>query len=182
MKSATNKRLSEHSSSRAHPNRMAFRGVIGEVGRSSQKSPSGAMGHRVKLPKASVVDSIHGLVGMSVNCREDFSGHDPRRKIGVIEDAFISGRKIVVVGYIFALDFADVIRKIQCEASDGLGMSVEFCNARVMNPEIDVWILSNMIFTGAAIVLREKAAFAGTQFRLLEHGNKAFGAVQPVLR
>jgi hypothetical protein len=47
-----------------------------------------------------------------------------------------------------------------------MGMSYELANARVEDMRADVWKLVRVVFTGAAILLREKAAYRNTSFRM----------------
>ena len=45
-------------------------------------------------------------------------------------------------------------------------MSYELADAHVADMQASVWTLTKATFTGAAILLREKAAYSGTSFRL----------------
>jgi len=45
-------------------------------------------------------------------------------------------------------------------------MSYELADAHVADMRAPVWMLTHATFTGAAILLREKAAYKGTSFRL----------------
>ena len=47
-----------------------------------------------------------------------------------------------------------------------MGMSYELANAHVADMRADVWTLTRAMFTGAAILLRDKAAYRNTSFRL----------------
>jgi len=47
-----------------------------------------------------------------------------------------------------------------------MGMSYELADARVADMKASVWRLTKATFTGAAILLRSKAAYRGTSFRL----------------
>jgi hypothetical protein len=49
---------------------------------------------------------------------------------------------------------------------DGMGMSYELADAHVEDMRAAIWRLSKVTFTGAAILLRSKAAYAGTSFSL----------------
>lgn len=52
-------------------------------------------------------------------------------------------------------------------------MSYELAEAHVADMQAQVWTLTRATFTGAAILLREKAAYRDTSFRL---GRSAAGA------
>jgi len=47
-----------------------------------------------------------------------------------------------------------------------MGMSYELADARVDDMRAEVWKLTRVTFTGAAVLLREKAAYRGTSFRI----------------
>jgi hypothetical protein len=47
-------------------------------------------------------------------------------------------------------------------------MSYELADAHVADMRADVWTVTRAMFTGAAVLLREKAAYRNTSFRLRE--------------
>jgi hypothetical protein len=47
-----------------------------------------------------------------------------------------------------------------------MGMSYELADAHVADMRAQVWTLTRATFTGAAILLREKAAYRSTSFRV----------------
>jgi hypothetical protein len=47
-----------------------------------------------------------------------------------------------------------------------MGMSYELADAHVADMRAHVWTLTRATFTGAAILLRDKAAYRGTSFRV----------------
>ena len=47
-----------------------------------------------------------------------------------------------------------------------MGMSYELADAHVADMRAPVWTLTRATFTGAAILLREKAAYRATTFRV----------------
>jgi hypothetical protein len=47
-----------------------------------------------------------------------------------------------------------------------MGMSYELADAHVEDMSAQVWTLTRATFTGAAILLRDKAAYVATSFRL----------------
>jgi hypothetical protein len=51
-------------------------------------------------------------------------------------------------------------------ASNAMGMSYELADAHVADMRSTVWTLTRATFTGAAILLRNKAAYTRTSFRL----------------
>lgn len=149
-----------------HPNRVPFEGVLTIVNQPSDKAPSGARGHRVMLTRAAAETALASLLGMAVDYRPGWDGHDARRKIGVITEATLADNRMVVSGYLYARDFPDVAEAIEAHTPNALGMSYELADARVEDMRADVWKLTRVTFTGAAILLREKAAYRATSFRM----------------
>lgn len=152
-----------------HPNRVPFEGVLTVVNVASDKAPAGARGHRVMLTRAAAEKALASLLGMAVDYRPGWDGHDARRKIGILTEADVMGQRLVVRGYLYARDFPDVARAIQLSAAenpDAMGMSYELADARVEDMRAEIWKLTRVTFTGAAILLREKAAYRATSFRM----------------
>lgn len=149
-----------------HPNRVPFEGVLTVVNTPSDKAPSGARGHRVMLTSEAVENALPSLLGMAVDYRPGWDGHDARCKIGIVTEANLRGKKLVVQGYLYARDFPDAAEAIQAHAPEALGMSFELADARVEDMRAEIWKLTRITFTGAAILLREKAAYKGTSFRM----------------
>ncbi|MGD0729804.1 MAG: hypothetical protein ABR956_00970 [Terracidiphilus sp.] len=149
-----------------HPNRVAFEGVLTVVNSASDKAPAGARGHRVMLTREAAEKALPSLLGMAVDYRPGWDGHDARRKIGLLTEANLMGRRLVVRGYLYARDFPEVSTAIQAQSSEALGMSYELADARVEDMRAEVWKLTRVTFTGAAILLREKAAYRETSFRM----------------
>src|ERR1700756_483148 len=147
-----------------HPNRVAFEGVLTVVDAASDKPPAGARGHRVVLTRAAAEKALPSLLGMAVDYRPGWDGHDARREIGLLTEATLIGRRLVVRGYLYARDFPDVAKAIEAHGPQALGMSYEIADARVENMGAEVWKLTQVTFTGAAILLREKAAYRETSF------------------
>jgi len=115
-----------------HPNRVAFHGVLTVVNAASDKAPAGARGHRVLLTRDAAEKALPSLLGMAVDYRPGWDGHDARRKIGLLTEADLDGQQLVVRGYLYA---------------------------RVEDLRAEIWKLTRVTFTGAAILLREKAAY-----------------------
>ncbi len=149
-----------------HPNRVPFEGVLTIVNTASDKAPSGARGHRVMLTRDAAQKALPSLLGMAVDYRPGWDGHDARRKIGLLTAADIVGNKLIVRGYLYARDFPDAAEAIHAHAPNVLGMSYELADARVEDMRADIWKLVRVTFTGAAILLREKAAYRGTSFKM----------------
>jgi hypothetical protein len=83
-----------------------------------------------------------------------------------VSEANLKGKKLVVKGYLYARDFPDAAKAIQAHAPEALGMSYELADARVEDMRAEIWKLTRITFTGAAILLREKAAYKETSFKM----------------
>ena len=149
-----------------HPNRVPFEGVLTLVDEPSNRPPSGARGHRVILTRAAAVLALPSLLGMAVDYTPGWDGHDARRKCGIITEADVEGNRLQVSGYLFGKDFPEVEEQMRRSHAGAMGMSYEIADAHVADMNANVWSLTRATFTGAAILLREKAAYRETSFRL----------------
>lgn len=174
-----------------HPNRSGFRGVLTLVDVASDRAPAGAHGHRVMLTKRAAERAIPSLLGMALDYSPRFDMHDTRRKIGVITRAEIVGREIVVGGFLYKRDFPEIVAEIGQAAlgerttsgghtsgalsstgtdarptRDWLGMSYEIADAVVEDIQASIWVLTQVTFTGAAVLRRDKAAYRATWIKL----------------
>jgi hypothetical protein len=147
-------------------NRLKFEGILARLGEVSSASPSGARGHKVFLSPEGTRRTVTTLKGQGINARDDLAGHDAQRKIGVITSARLKGKAIHVSGVLWDRDFPMIIDKI--EAAEGLGMSYEIADAFVPNMCADVWEVTPKFFTGASVMLREKAAHKNTKFTIIK--------------
>ena len=147
-----------------HPNRLPFEGVLTLVDVASDKAPSGARGHRVVLTRAAAESALPSLLGMAVDYKAGWDGHDARQKCGIITSAELDGGRLTVAGFLFCRDFPEIEQRLGIEGS--MGMSYELAEAHVADMRAQVWTLTRATFTGAAILMRDKAAYRGTSFRL----------------
>jgi hypothetical protein len=144
-----------------HPNKLPFKGVLTRVGEASDAAPSGSGGRRVMLTQAAAEQAIPSLLGMAVNYQPDFSGHDPKAKIGIITAANIVGTAIEIEGFIYAADFPEVAERIR-QDKDALGFSFEAQRIYIADPRSDPIEIVECVFTGAAILRKDKAAYQTT--------------------
>ena len=151
-----------------HPNRLPFEGVLTLVDLPSDRAPSGARGHRVILTRQAAEAALPSLMGMAVDYKAGWDGHDARQKCGIITAAEVDGTKLTVAGFLFARDFPEMEQKIQTEGA--MGMSYELADAHIADMQAQLWTLTRATFTGAAILLRDKAAYHATSFRLCRTG------------
>ena len=149
-----------------HPNRVPFEGVLTLVDEPSNRPPSGARGHRVILTRAAAMAALPSLLGMAVDYTPGWDGHDARRKCGIITNADVDGNRLQVSGYLFGKDFPEVEEQMRRSSAGSMGMSYEFADAHVADMNAAIWTLTRATFTGAAILLRDKAAYRNTSFQL----------------
>jgi hypothetical protein len=155
-----------------HPNRLPFEGCLTVVDVASDKAPSGARGHRVVLTRAAAEAALPSLLGMAVDYKAGWDGHDARQKCGIITSAHLQGSRLLVKGFLFARDFPEFSRmeagssNLSAAGNAAMGMSYEIADAHVADMRAPVWTLTRATFTGAAILLREKAAYKATSFRV----------------
>jgi hypothetical protein len=161
-----------------HPNRLPFEGVLTLVDVASDKAPNGARGHRVVLTRAAAETALASLLGMAVDYKPGWDGHDARQKCGIITAAELDGNRLRVAGYLFARDFPEMEDKIH--TAGPMGMSYELADAHVADMRASVWTLTRATFTGAAILLKDKAAYRSTSFRLKRTGSHARRAAMAV--
>ncbi len=169
-----------------HPNRLSFRGVLTLVDVPSDRPPVGAREHRVLLTREAAEKALPSLLGMALDYTPALDAHDAKRKVGIITSADVvdspvassrspeiqpatDDRRLATVlevsGYLFAKDFPEVVRELKLHASR-LGMSYELSDARVQDVNASIWTLTEVTFTGAAILRREKAAYSATWIEL----------------
>jgi hypothetical protein len=169
-----------------HPNREPFRGVLTLVDAASDKPPSGSRGHRVLLTGKAVEEAIPSLLGMAVDYTPSLDGHNTRAKIGVITSAELEAlaalrvlarggralrlqgrvQQLKVSGYLYGKDFPEVVSEMRAKGKGVLGMSYEIANVHVADVEAAVWAVTKFTFTGAAVLLKKKAAYQSTWVEL----------------
>lgn len=157
-----------------HPNRLPFEGCLTLVDVPSDKAPSGARGHRVVLTRAAAEAALPSLLGMAVDYKAGWDGHDARQKCGIITSAELEGQRLQVKGYLYARDFPEMEAKITAAAVQSeMGMSYELADAHVADMKAQVWTVTKATFTGAAVLLRDKAAYRSTSFRVRRCSGRA---------
>jgi len=167
-----------------HPNREGFRGVLTLLDVTSDQAPSGSRGHRVVLLRRAAEAALPSLLGMALDYSPRLDRHDAQRKIGVITRADVVGRQLEVGGFLYAKDFPEIVRDIARSGgrprpglgrdvraspygdSSALGMSFEIAGGVVADMRAKVWTLTQAVFTGAAVLRRDKAAYRETWIEL----------------
>lgn len=144
-----------------HPNRMPFSGVLTRVGIPSDNAPHGSSGKRVLLTAEAAEAALDSLALMAVDYTPNFDGHDVRAKIGVITGATVEGSDLRIEGFIYAADFPEEAAEIKAN-KNALGFSFEAQKILVEDLESDPLVITACVFTGAAILLKDKAAYITT--------------------
>ena len=151
------------------PNWMPFTGICLFTDVPSDGIPSSNCGidKPVMFPSDEVEKSIDTFENMGVNCvwpewgnpEEAFSGHDSRRKIGVMTSASVEDNKVVIKGGLWSWDFDDICDMVK-SAKESLGWSVEVS----MNIEEtdEYYIAKDLEFTGVALLFADDASFSKT--------------------
>jgi hypothetical protein len=102
---------------------------------------------------------------MPVNYSTYFDRHNTRLKCGIITSAKIDGADLKIKGYLFAADVPDVIRRL--ESDDEFGFSFDAKDVGIADINADVWMATNIPFTGATVILKSKAAYRDTSFKFI---------------
>jgi len=144
-----------------HPNRVPFSGVLTYLDRPSDFPPDGSKGKLVVMTAEAAEKALPSLLGMAVDFTDDFDGHDPVQKFGIITAANIEGDAIVVEGFMYGSDFPEQVEYVQAHKDD-LGFSYEVQRASVASLDDDPLVIESFIFTGAAILKKDKAAYSTT--------------------
>lgn len=143
-----------------HPNKVPFSGIMTRIDQPSDNPVGGANGKRVLIPKAVAEAALPSLLSMGVDYQPNLSGHDPTKKIGVITAATIEGDGIHIEGILYGADFPAVVNEIRSKKRL-LGFSYE-AQAMVEDWNKDPVEVTSCVFTGAAILFKDKAAYTTT--------------------
>jgi hypothetical protein len=145
----------------SHPNKMPFSGILTRIDEASDSPPNGSGGKRILVTRAAAEGALASLLGMAVGLKRSMDGHAPKNKIGVITAARIDGNALHIEGFIYASDFPDEAIRIHLRQAD-LGFSFEAQQVKVQSTETDPVVVTHCIFTGAAILLKNDAAYKTT--------------------
>ena len=143
-----------------HPNKVPFSGVLTRVDEPSDQPVGGANGKCVLIPKTVAEKALPSLLGMGVDYQPTLSGHDPQKKIGIITGATIEGDGVHIAGFLYGADFPAVVAEIQSKKAL-LGFSYE-AQSSVADWNSDPVEVTSCVFTGAAILFKDKAAYTTT--------------------
>lgn len=143
-----------------HPNKMPFTGILTRIDQPSDAPPGGSSGKRTLIPRAVAEAALPSLLGMGVDFKPGFNGHNSQSKIGLITGAQIVGDAIEIEGFFYAKDFPETCEQIRTEKG-ALGFSFE-ADARIQDASADIWVIEHCAFTGAAVLYKDLAAYTTT--------------------
>ncbi len=146
-----------------HPNKLPFTGILTRVDTPSDNPPGGSNGKRIVLTRMAAQNALPSLLGMAVDYLPSLDGHDPTVKIGVIDSAEIHDTKILISGILYASDFPAAVAYLKSKTGE-LGFSFEASAVEVTDDQADPLIIESCVFTGAAILRKDKAAYQSTSF------------------
>lgn len=142
-----------------HPNQMPFTGVMVKLDQPSDAPPGGAGGKRTFLPAAVAETILPTLLGMAVDFKPSFDGHNKKAKIGLITAGTVVGDELRIEGFFYQNDFPAECAKIQREKKK-LGFSYEIqAETELVG---DILYIKGGSFTGAAVLYKTKAAYQST--------------------
>ena len=144
-----------------HPNKMPFSGILVRLDEPSDAAPGGAHGRRIIVTAEAAERALPSLLGMAVDFTPSFDGHDAQAKIGIITSANIVGNAIIIKGFIYAADSPETAGAIKAMKS-ALGFSFEAQRLTVSDASADILTITDLAFTGAAILRKDKAAYTTT--------------------
>ena len=144
-----------------HTNRMPFSGILTRIDVASDKPPHGSNGKRIILTRAAAEAGLNSLMGMGVDLTKDFDGHDAQKKIGIITGAHLDGDALRIAGFLWAADFPTEALNIHLKQAD-LGFSFEARSLAVESMDADPLVIKSCVFTGAAILMKNEAAYTTT--------------------
>jgi hypothetical protein len=142
-------------------NRTPFSAILTRIDEPSTRPPNGSAGHLVQIPRAVAEAALSSLLGMGVDVAENFRDHAKQTKVGVITEAHIEGKDLVISGHLYEKDFPEEVAYIK-ENKTKLGASYEIADVSVEDTDAKVWTLTGLLFTGAAILRKDAAAYAKT--------------------
>jgi hypothetical protein len=139
-------------------NRTKITGVLHTVDRPSVKSPHGADGRPVLIPKAVAEQALPSLVGAPINTSTDLQDHDRTRPCGVVTRAFIDGDNVHIEGVLFKLNLPQTVEAIQRNKGQ-LGLSYEITGVKIRSEDEKVWTVDEYTYTGCSILDKNAAAY-----------------------
>jgi hypothetical protein len=147
-----------------HPNKMPFKGILTRIGKPSDAPPDGSFGKNILITVEAAQEALHSLLGMAIDYTSGYDGHDVKTKIGIITSADIEGDAITIAGFFYGADFPVEGAEIKAKQEE-LGFSYEARNLYSEDYTADPIVVNKCTFTGAAVLLKHKAAYKTTSIQ-----------------
>jgi hypothetical protein len=119
--------------------------------------------------------ALPSFLGMGICAQEgSLENHAIRSKVGFISEAFIEGNAVMIRGFIYGVDYPDMVDAIK-KLRTKLGMCVKFADMvgewpTELKPEFGY--ITDFLVSGVAILHRTKCGFSGTTVRILPQSYK----------
>lgn len=162
----------------SHSNKMRFTATVMYLDQYSDGIPDGTVWSKIFLEKSECEKALDTMNLMGINCvwkdwgttDWQFTGHDPRNKIGVVENTYIEGNELKIDGIIYKNDFQDISRFIK-NVMDSIGFSIEASFNEWEETEEGV-IIRDVEFTGVSMLFKNCAAYSETYIEKLSASKK----------
>ena len=162
----------------SHSNKMRFTATVMYLDQYSDGVPDGTVWSKILLEKSECEKALDTMNLMGINCvwkdwgatDWQFTGHDPRNKIGVVEKTYIEGNELKIDGIIYKNDFKDISRFIK-NVMDSIGFSIEASFDDWEETEEGV-IIRDVEFTGVSMLFKNCAAYSETYIEKLSASKK----------
>lgn len=162
----------------SHSNKMKFTATVMYLDQYSDGVPDGTVWDKILLEKSECEKSLETMNLMGINCvwnkwdspEWQFYGHDPRNKIGVVENTYIDGNQLKIDGIIYKQDFYDISQFIR-NTMDSMGFSIEASFNDFEETEEGV-IIRDVEFTGVSMLFKNCAAYSDTYIEKLSASKK----------
>ena len=162
----------------SHSNKMKFTATVMYLDQYSDGVPDGTVWDKILLEKSECEKSLETMNLMGINCvwnkwdspEWQFYGHDPRNKIGVVENTYIDGNQLKIDGIIYKQDFCDISQFIR-NTMDSMGFSIE-ASFNDWEETEDGVIIRDVEFTGVSMLFKNYAAYSDTYIETLSASKK----------
>lgn len=145
-----------------HPNKLEFKASICYVDKPSDVAPNGTNGKLLVLTKDGTEKALDSMALMGINCsmESNYTQHDPREKVGIVEKAWIDGDLLKCSGFFYAQDYPDIAWFVKNAVND-LGFSIEATDIQCTQDETTVYA-NSFVFTGLCALFAKSAAYTKT--------------------
>ncbi len=116
-------------------NKQEWSGILCTLDQSSDKPPGGAQGRRVVIPSAVARTKLASLKNMPLNASQDLTDHDRHTVVGVVQEAWIAGPRLMIAGLLYDKNEGPLVARIQANTSQ-LGLSWPKPNTRVTSRQL----------------------------------------------